>query len=260
MEEILKNSEYAEEAGLSVFVYTEYLQHQILKHISNGKFKNSFYLFGAFYNRIKFKMKRFGNSLDFFTKSCSATECYAVNSAVKHKLELEGYAVKIHNPSNEKFIFEISSDKILDSESDKKIKFKIYLNYYKTDTLFNPLVFKSIISSYNLNDYMCNTRVLTLCPQASLSVTLRKSFITKSVEPIELYDLFLLSTWHKQMCEHNFFKQRELKNIKNALLKAKNKLSNKKFKNTNADNLKITNESSLDKYFNFQTWLQEINI
>lgn len=259
-EEVLKNLNYSDCKDLKNSVYTEYLQYLISKFICNIKSVNPFYLFGSFYNRIRYGMNRLGNSLDFFSKRKTSKDYKIVNDILEQKLKLEGYEVTIAKISKSKFEFIISSDKILNLETGKEIKFKIYINYFSIVPFFKQSIFKGIVSSFHLNQYGINTKICSLLPELSLTILLRKIYLSGIIEPIELYDIFQLAIKLRQICEHNLFDKNDLNKIRKTLIKAEGNLGNKKIRNVNSDSYKVVGDITLDKFFDFNSWVNEINI
>jgi hypothetical protein len=257
--EVVKHSDYADRQELRNSVYVEYLQYLVLKYINQTNLKNTVYLFGSFYNRIKFAIGRFGNSLDFITKRRKLKEFSEINCKIKNALELEGYKVSITKCINNKFMLEVSSEKIKDNQTDKSIKFILYLNYYYANNFFKPSVYKDIINSCNINAYGIITRIFCISSRYSLSVLLRKIFKVKQIEAIELFDAYDLHSRCRQLVV-SVFDKAELKTLPTNIIKLAISLGTKKMKKTDTDEFRLINETKLEKYFDYKNWLSELKI
>ncbi len=263
-DEILKNSSNAGKEELKELVYTEYLQCLIVKYVNdfdgNKSSRKPYYLFGPFLHRIYFGMNRYGNTVDFLTENKSIIDYAVLNNHIEDKLESEGYSVDVKKLDKYKYSFEISSDSLFNYSEYKYETFKVNLNYYPIAAYFIPKVFNTSTEFLLLKAFDVNTHLNIICTQLSLSVLLRVMFVRKSIEPIELYDLYKLSTSYMQMCEHDFFKFNELKNIKKTIMKAKTKLGSKKIKAVKSKNFYIIDNFQLIDFFNFKKWVDHINI
>jgi hypothetical protein len=222
--------------------------------------KNTVYLFGSFYNRIKFAIGRFGNSLDFITKCSKAKEYTEINDKIKIALELEGYKVSLIKYSKYKFSLEVSYDKIIHTQTLKPMKFKLHLNYHYANNFLKPSAYKEIISSCNINAYGIITRIFCIKPQYSLSILLRKIFKMKLVEAIELFDIYDLYSGCRQLVESSMFDKKEQRTLQAKLIKAVESLGTKKIKKMNKDDFRLINEVKLEKYLNYKNWLPGLKI
>ncbi len=261
-DEILKNSQYPGREDLRDSIYTEYLQCLIVKYVNdvsvNLNRRKQYYLFGPFLHRIYFGLNRYGNTVDFLTENKSIIDYAVLNNHIEDKLESEGYTVDVKKLDKYKYSFEISSDSLFNYSEYKYETFKVNLNYYPITSYFTPTLFNTFTEFLLLKAFDVNTHLNIICTQLSLSVLMRVIFIKKKVEPIELYDLYKLST--SQMCEHDFFKFNELKNIKRTIMKAKTKLGSKKIKAVKSKNFNIIDDFQLIDFFNFKKWIDHINI
>lgn len=260
IEEVLNHSDYADRQELRNSVYVEYLQYLVLKNINDSNLKNTAYLFGSFYNRIRYNIGRFGNSLDFLIATDNIQVFNEKNNKIEEALKLEGYEVSITKISKYKFELEISSARMLDSKNFKPIKFKLHLNYHYASNYFKPSVFKSLICSQNINAYGINTRIFSIDPVLSLSVLARKIFKLKSIEPIELFDIYTLHSRWKQSVEHSLFEKKEIKSLVKRILKTAGALGSRKLRKIDTENFRIVLDTNMEKYFNYKIWLPELKI
>jgi hypothetical protein len=258
--EVVKHSDYADRQELWNSVYVEYLQYLVLKYINDSNLNDTVYLFGSFYNRIKFAIGRFGNSLDFITNRSKAKEYTEINDKIKNALGLEGYKVSIVKCKNNKFSLKVSSENIRDTKTLNPIKFILYLNYYYANNFFKPSVYKEIISSCNINSYGIITRIFCIKSQYSLSVLLRKLFKVNLVEAIELFDTYDLHSRCRQLVERSMFDKKELKALTAKIIKSAVSLGTKKIKKMDTDKFRLINETKLGKYFDYKNWLPELNL
>ena len=259
-DEILRNSYCIGREDLKDFVYTEYLQMLILKYINKINLKKPYYLFGAFLNRFMFERNKFGNALSFLTENKTGEDYKQLNEQLKAELELDGYSVKVNKLSKYKYNIEVTSDFLINKITGKKSKYEIFLNYYVVSNYFKPALWELATMALHVNGYEINTYILTVREELSLTTLLKIIYQRKSIEPIELYDIYRLITVNKQMCEINFFKPNELKNITKTLTRAKQKLGTQKIKDINLKSFCLIDKNMAEDFFNFNNWISQLKI
>lgn len=259
-DEILSNSYFIGREDLKDFVYTEYLQLLILKYINKINPKKSYYLFGAYLNRLSFERSKFGNSLDFLTENKSDKDYKKLNTELKKELELEGYSVILNKLSKFRYSLEITSDFLLDETAGKKLKYEIFLNYYVVSNYFKPAIWKLSTQALHVKGYDVNTYIATVRSELSLTILLKIVYQRKSIELIELFDIYTLTTTYMQICETNFFKPNELKYLTKTLIRAKQKLRTPKIKEITSKSFYIIDKNNVEEFFNFSNWVTQLKI
>lgn len=259
-DEILKNSYHADNTELKDFVYTEYLQLLIVKYINDVNLKKSYYLFGAYLNRLGFERSKFGNTLDFLTEYNSVTDFNLLNEQIKLMLKLEGYEVSIIKDTKYKYTFEITLPKQFDSGTKNSNTYTINLIYYPVSIYFKPAFFKTITGFMHVKGYDVNSYVRAIRTEYSLSTLLKIVNVRKSIEPIELYDIYRLTTTHMQLVEHNFFTKSELKNLIRTITRAKQKLKTQNIKAINTKNFYVLDKYKIEEFFEFNNWINMLKI
>lgn len=259
-DEILKNSYHADVNELREFVYTEYLQLLILKYINEVKLKKSYYLFGAYLNRLFFDRSKFGNTLDFLTDNNSVTDFNLLNEQIKLMLKLDGYEVNILKKTKYQFTFEITVPKQLDSGTNNNNTYTINLIYYPVSNYFKPALFKTITAFMHVKGYDVNFHIRVIRTEYSLSTLLRIVLVRKTIEPIELYDIYRLTTTHWQQVDHKFFTSNELKNLIKTVTKVKQKLTTQKIKAVNNKSFYVIEKNKIKEFFDFNNWITMLKI
>lgn len=259
-DEILRNSYWIGREDLKDFVYTEYLQLLILKYTNKINLKKPYYLFGAYLNRFMFEINKFGNALSFLTENKTEKDYKQLNAHLKNELELDGYSAKINKLSKYKYSIEITSDFLVNEITGKKTKYEIFLNYYVASNYFKPASWKLATMALHVKGYEINTYIVSLREELSLTILLKIIYQRKSIEPIELYDIYRLITVYKQICEINFFKLNELKNLNNTLIRAKQKLGTQKIKEINSKSFCLIDKNKAEDFFNFDNWISQLKI
>ena len=258
--EILRNSYHYGRKDLSDFVYTEYLQMLIVKFINEVSNQKPYFLFGATLNRLGFDRAKFGNTLNFFTENKSVKDFNSINEQIKVQLVLEGYTVKINKKSKFEYSFNISSKDFYNPTTNKHNIYKVNIIYYLASKYFKPTLFKTMTACWYAEAYDVHSLIDIIDFDYSLSTLLRVVFVKKSIQPIELYDIYKLTTSHMQLLKQNFFKPTEQKNLKTTLSKIKQKLGNQKIKDIDSKSFYIIDEYKIEEFFNFNNWINRLSI
>lgn len=259
-DEILKNSYHADVNELREFVYTEYLQFLILKYINEVKLKKYYYLFGAYLNRLWFERSKFGNTLDFLTENDTVSEFNLLHEEIKRNLVLDGYDVSIIKETKYKYTFEITSQNLFNLETNTHITYRINLIYYPLYNYFKPALFKTITAFMNVQGYDVNSHVRVVSTEFSLSTLLRIVYVRKSIEPIELYDIYRLTTTHRQLVEHSFFTRAEQNKLIRTVTSVKQKLPSQKIRAINTNNFYVIDKNKIEEFFDFKNWINMLKI
>lgn len=170
-------------------IYTEYLQYLILKKMFNYDFGIEIFLSGDFYNRIKFNMPRFSNSLDLISETMLKNQRNQIYDYILKSLALEGYEVKL-NQKDSQAVIRIRTENLSLYEDDQESKddtpIVININFYKSD-FFNEEV---KAESININKFDVCTRINTITPDLALSLLAKKIIKSKKMSSVELFDLY----------------------------------------------------------------------
>ena len=100
--------------------------------IFNSDFYSDIFLAGDFYNRIKFNVERFSNSMDLIAKSVNNNYRNSINVFIKESLKKEGYDVKVkQNAAQTKIVFESDDIELYDpdEEAADDSPIVIFINY-----------------------------------------------------------------------------------------------------------------------------------
>lgn len=259
-DEILKNSYHADKTELKDFVYTEYLQLLIVKYINEVNLKKSYYLFGAYLNRLFFERSKFGNTLDFLTEYNTVSDFNLLNEQIKQELVLEGYEVGIQKETKYKYTFKIALQKHFDSEIKAHNTYTINLIYYPVSHYFKPALFKKIKDVTHIKGYDINSHIRIISTEFSLSTLLKIVYVRKTIEPIELFDIYRLTTTHRQLVEHSFFTPAELKNLIKTISIAKQKLTTQKIRAINNKNFYVIDKNKIEEFFDYNNWINMLKI